>query len=260
MGRILLLFRAILIKEVTTFKRYFFNSMGGLITTYLFFMLIFWGYSSFAGGMDNFGATLEGMVVGYILWLNAIMVYENISYSTIINEAKEGTLEQLYMSSFSFGWVVSAIAMSRFIINVFLTSIMLFVIILSTGVSLNIDLVSILPLLILTVLNFLGIGFMLGGVALIFKKMHNYLQIVQFLFLFAIAAPVATIPWTRFLPGSWGSHLIREVMVNDVRIMDFSVYQILFLITIGLVYLALGYGAYKICEKHAMQRGLIGHY
>ncbi|MGV8145473.1 MAG: hypothetical protein ACLKAK_01065 [Alkaliphilus sp.] len=260
MGRILLLFKAVLIKEVTMFKRYFFNSLGGLITMYMLFMFLFWGYSSFAGGVDNFGVNLEGTVVGYILWFNAIMVYQDMAYSTIINEAKEGTLEQLYMSSFNFGWVVSAITGSRIIINGVLATAMLGIIILSTGVNLNIDVLSILPLLIMTLFNFLGIGFMVGGLALIFKKMHNYVQIITFLLLFAIAAPITTMPWTRFLPGSWGSHLIRQVMVNDVSIVEFSAYQITFLIVIGLIYLTVGYGAYKICEKHAMQRGLIGHY
>ena len=68
--RHLVLFWALLKKEYIYLKRYSFNTISGIITIYLVFLLIFYGVKALGGA--NFGDTLEGIVVGFMVWTFAI--------------------------------------------------------------------------------------------------------------------------------------------------------------------------------------------
>lgn len=103
-------------------------------------------------------------------------------------------------------------------------------------------------------------GFAVGGITLLYKRIDSYLQILQFAMVGLVAAPSESVIWLRFLPASWGSTLIRRVMVQGASIMDFSFGELSLLILIGCFYLAVGYGIYKKAEQKAMKQGILGHY
>lgn len=254
-----LLAKAYFKKEFTIFRRYALNSLGGIITIYFIFLLIFLGYRGAAGASPQFGEMLEGLVIGYLLWVFSLMVYQDVSH-TIQTECREGTLEQLYMSAYPFGLVISMKVLASFFINLITIVILLFVMMWTTGQSLNIDVISIAPLIVFTLIGILGIGFAIGGVTLIFKRMDSYLQIVQFALIGLVAAPAEPIIWLRMLPASWGSTMINRVMSRGYSLVDFAFSDYLWLVGVGLFYLLAGYQAYKFCEKKAMERGLLGHY
>lgn len=259
MKKYLVLFLEILKKEFIIWKRYLFNSLGSLITIYFVFLLIFMGYSGIARGNPDFGSGLEGLVVGYLLWVFALMTYSDISYS-IRAESQEGTLEQLYMSPFGFTLVAGFRLISSFFLNFIFITVLLVAMVLTTSRSLHLDLLSIMPLLIITLLGIAGIGFLFGGLTLLFKRVESYLQIVQFLLIGLVAAPVGKYPLFKCLPAALGASLIREVMVDEKSITAFLWSDFLFLLCNSLFYLLLGYLVFKWCERRAMFKGLLGHY
>lgn len=255
----ILLFKAFLIKELILMKRYLFNSLGGFITLYIIFLLMFQGYKGIAGSSPNFGEILEGLVVGYTLWILSMSVYQDITYS-IQREAREGTLEQLYMSVHSFGWILAISTFVRTILSLIFVSVILFLLMLTTDKSLNIDILSLLILVFFTLLGILGIGYICGGLTLVFKRIDSYLQIVTFGLIGVIAAPVGKVPLFKLLPASWGASLIQDVMTDGKSIFDFSFNDLTLLVLIGVSYALLGFTVYKLCERKAMNKGMLGHY
>ena len=256
----LLLFKAMMKREIILTIRYFFNFLAGLITLYIVFLLMFHGYKEFAAGSANLGRNIEGLVVGYTLWFLALSVYQDITY-TIIREAREGTLEQLYMSAYGFGWVLTMKTVAASILNLIIVFLILLLLMFTTGKYLNLDLVSLLPVVFFILLGLLGLGLALGGITLIFKRVENYLQIMNFALIALIAIQGRT-SWIgiRFLPLNWGSTLIYEIMVDGKYIFEFSWTELSFLVGIGLLHFMIGYLVYKKCEQIAMQKGMLGHY
>jgi ABC-2 type transport system permease protein len=87
----------------------------------------------------------------------------------------------------------------------------------TTGKYLNLDLLSLISIFFFTLLGVLGLGYIFGGLTLIFKRIENYLQIIQFALIGLVAAPVNKIPIFKYLPASWGSHMVRRIMANGKK-------------------------------------------
>jgi ABC-2 type transport system permease protein len=131
---------------------------------------------------------------------------------------------------------------------------------LTTGRYLHIDILSLLPLFVFTIAAPYGMGFMAGGIALIFKQIRALFQIVQFVFIGFIAAPVAKLAILKILPLSLGTSLIRRVMAEGISITDIPATDLGLLALNGAFYFGFGFFIFKICEKIARKRGLLGHY
>lgn len=256
MGKKLLLLQAFFKMEFITFRRYWVNSLGGMLTIYVIFLVLFGGYQGL-GGME--GDTAEVLVVGYVLWFFMLATYQDVWY-TLRTEAQQGTLEQLYMSIHSFGWIMGAKVIARFFINLISVAILLWAALFTTGITLNLDLLSLMPVLIGTLLSSLGIGFLIGGITLIFKRIDSYTQMVQFVLIALIALPADRVPWMRLLPGSYGGALIRSILVDGSNLWGLGMGSLSLLFAVGLLHLAVGYGVYSFCEKRAMLYGMLGHY
>ena len=254
-----LLFKQLSIKSWIMFRRYFFNSLGGLGTLYAIFLVIFLGYKGIVGSAaPNLGTSIEGILVGYILWYLALSAYQDVAY-TIQIEARQGTLEQLYMSVHGFGWVVGFQQIINAFYSLLTAGILAFFLMLTTGKWLNIDLLSLLPLLTLELICFAGVGFALGGLMLIFKRIDSFMQIVQFVLIFFVAAPPSN--WLlRLMPGTLGADLIQRVMNGGETLLQLAWQDLLLAAGIALSYLLLGVATYRICERKAMRCGTLGHY
>jgi ABC-2 type transport system permease protein len=256
----LILFAAFFKKEFILFRRYLVNSLGGMLTIYIVFLLLFGGYRGFASMAGAVGGSgIENLVVGYVLWFFMLTTYQDV-FHTILLEARQGTLEQLYMSVHGFGWVMGAKAAAGFVVNLIFVVVLLIAAMLTSGVTLRLDVLSLFPVLLGTLLGVLGVGFAIGGVTLILKRIESYTQMVQFLLIGLIAVPAERFVVFRLLPGSYGAVLIREIMVNGKNLLELGVGNVLVMYLIGFAHLFLGYASYKVCERKAMIQGTLGHY
>lgn len=259
MPSVWILTKGLIKKEIIEFKRYLFNTIGGILTIYVIFLLLFFGYKGVSGINIDTGDTLENLVVGFVLWSFLMFSYQDVK-CTITEENKKGTLEQLYMSAYPFTLLIIIKSVISMLFNLIFTGIILILTMNTTKVFLNIDIISLMPLLILTGLSILGIGLMLGGLSLIFKKVESYMQIVQFLIVGLVALPVNRFPILRLLPGSLGASMIRKITVHGENILDFSSLEMLQLTGVAILYLTLGCIIYKICESKVMEKGILGHF
>jgi len=259
MQRQLIAFRVILFRNIIELKRYAFNTASMLVSLYVMFMILFYGAQRLGGAAIAAGDTLEGLLVGYLLWTMAIMAYSELSWD-LNSQAQVGTLEQLYISPIGFSRLNAFSLLCNLVLQFGYAAIILVVLMVSTGKYLNVDLLSIIPIFILALMSAYGIGFAVGGLALIYKRIQAFFSIFQFVFLAFLTAPWSQFPWARFLPLSMGNFLLREVMVHGKAIWELDPVNMFILVATGLVYFGLGVFAFSLSERIARDKGLLGHY
>lgn len=169
MQRYLIAMRAMITRNLINMRRYVFNTISGLVTMYIVFMLLFMGVRGIGGAALAGGTTLEGLVVSYLLWVLSISAYSDLAWD-LNQEAQVGTLEQLYISPIGFNWLNAFNLISGLGLSFVFASVLLTLMMLTTGTYLNLDVLSVIPLMILSLLGVYGIGFAMGGLALIFKR------------------------------------------------------------------------------------------
>lgn len=255
-----ILFRTIFRRELTMMTRYMINTISGLVSIYLFFVLVFLGMQNLSGYMagNALSGTLEGTIIGFFVWTFTIFAYSDLSWN-LIGEAQAGTLEQLYLAPMGFKWVCACTVVSTFLLNLIPHTVFLLAMMATTGRWLHIDFLSLIPLMAITVLGAYGFGFALGGLALVFKRIQALFQIVQFVFLAFLLVPTR-VPWAKFLPLSLGNSLVNDVMVKGTPLWRLPIQSILMATAVGIVYLAIGLIIFARFERIARDRGLLGHY
>lgn len=257
--RTAVLYGAWLRRNFIEVRRYYFDTLSGLLTIYAFFVVLFFGARLFGGSNPNFGDTLSGMVVSYGIWAMAMFSLSSLTFE-LTQEAQLGTLEQLSMSPFGLPRVFVARVFTNVVVYFGMFVLLLVVMMATTGKWLNLSPVSTLPLLLITLLGVIGVGFVLAGIAIVFKRVQNAIQIYQVALIGLIIAPIDRLPALKYLPLSWGSELMRRVMVDDASIFRMPVADLTFLLANSAVYFAAGLGVFKLFERSARDKGLLGHY
>lgn len=252
-------FFAILSRFLIEIKRYPFNTLSSIVTLYLIFLLLFAGARYAQGfGINVFGEGLEALVVGFLVWTFALAAYSDLSWE-IMREAQQGTLEQLYMCPFGFPFVSLCWVVSSFLVSFLFSGALLGLMMLTTGKFLRLPLGTLIPLLFLTLAPIYGVGFVMAGLALVFKRIQAFFQILQFAFVPLLFLP-AEAGWAKALPLTLGSRLIREAMTEGKTLLALSASDLLVLLGTAAFYFGLGIMVFKLCERVAKDRGLLAHY
>lgn len=245
-------------KQLILLKRYWINTSMLLITSYVFFALIFYGGQAVAGpAIEN---SLDGIVVGFFLFTATIAAFFGTAQN-IQREAQWGTLEQLFMSPHGIGRVMAIKSIWNVLFSIAMALALLVIMLLTTDRSLAVDAVTIGVLMILSLATVLGIGFLFAGLSLLYKRIENVQQLMQFGFIGLIAAPPAIeSSLLGLLPLSQGSAMLIEAMTEDVTLWEFAATDIAVLVGAGVVYLSAGYLAFHLCVRRARRLGVMGHY
>lgn len=257
--RTLVVARAMFKRYALELKRYYFNTLSMLASFYLVFLLLFLGVRSFAGESTGFGGALGGMVVGFFVFYLTVYAYAELSW-VLIGEAQQGTLEQLSMSPVGLKRVLVARIFAALAYRVVIMFVLLVLMMATTGRWLSVDVPTIVPLLVLTIASVQGVGFFMGGLALVFKQIQATLGILQFLFVALIAAPLDRFPWAKFLPLTWGTKLIAGSMLEGRHLWQIPPGDLALLLANALFYFGAGLVAFAFFERQARDRGLLGHY
>ena len=252
------LLKANLKKEYLELRRYLPNTIAMILTFYIIFLGLF-GVIQFVGDPTTQDANTQYVIVNYIFWFLTITIINSIGYE-IINEAMRGTLEQLSMSPMGIWRIMSARLVSTTLINLVIVIVLLFVSMATAGQWLNVDVVSIAPIIILTLISMFGIGFVIAGISIILKQVQAFLQILQFILMALAFVPLSISPVMQFLPFVKGFEMVRLVMIQGMSLTQFSVYDYSVLIVTAVFYFAVGLSVFIFCERVAMEKGLLAHY
>ncbi len=263
----LLLLKAEIVREFISLKRYPIETLTGFCITYLFFLAIFFGAKAMIGKDIplNFGDTARGIMIGYLMWLFATSGIEAMS-NEISEEALTGTIEQVYLCPGGPIYLLLSRTLAGLLSTIIFLPIIFYILQFSTGIYLELNLSSILPILILTFIGLCGFGFILAGITLIFKRIGQLLLIIPIFPLGLAMLPIEDLSSnlqqiTLFLPLIHGVKLIRLIILQDQNlIILFSNGQILILALNSIFYLFIGILGYKMADKMAKDKGLLGHH
>ncbi len=245
-------------KVATEMRRYLPNTISTVITFYTIFLMFFLGIQVL-GAPENAETNIQYVIVSTALWFLALMAMQGIGWEITL-EATRGTLEQLYMSPVGAWRILLARMVGTVLVNLIIIVLMLILSMATARQWLNLDLVTLAPILLLTITGMLGVGFMVAGLSLIYKQVDSLLQIAQFVFLALVAVPLSALPLLELAPVVKGADMVREVMVEGKPLTGFSGLDWLSLAANAAVYFLLGVFLYSRAERRAMNRGLLGQY
>lgn len=257
MSRFGALVRGVFRRDIVLLRRYPLDTLTNVLVIYLFFAIAFFGGRTLEN--NPIGDSTDTLIVGFFLFTLTTVIFTKLG-NDIVMEARWGTLEQLYMTPFGFGTVVSLTAVVSLLLALVYSALILGLMMVSTGNYLALDLVTVVPLAILTLASAMGLGFLLTGISLLYKRILHVLQIFQIAFVVFIAAPVEQYAALKLLPVSLGSHLVFESMVDGLRLWELPAADLALLVAKAVAYLALGMGALVYCANLARRRGKLGHY
>lgn len=252
------LLKANIRKEFIELKRYLPNTLAMLFTFYILFLGMFAGIQ-FIGDPGSQDMNTQYVIVNYLFWFLSMTVMNSIGFE-VINEAMRGTLEQLSMSPLGMWRIMLTRLVATTVIHFILIVGLLYASMLTAGQWLNLDLLTILPILLLTLISMFGVGFMIAGMSMLLKQVQAFLQILQFLLVGLTFVPLSVAPFLAFFPFVKGVDLVREVMIHGVKLTEFGFGDYFILIANAAVYFPLGLAFFLYCERVAMQKGLLAHY
>ncbi len=236
-------------------KRYMFNTVGMVITLFIIFMGMFWGVKSL-GGSSISGDSLDSMLVGYILWVSAMLALGNTG-GEILSESQKGTLEQLYLSPLGAHRVFFFRAIINILFNFIVITVMLYLSMAATGRWMQINLLYMYGMIFVSTLSLVGISFMMGGLGLIHKKIGSINGILSFGLIGLMLLPTYPVAPYSFLPFIAGAGAMRKFIVEGT---GFPVWWYLFIAGNSLFYLALGLAIFRRMEKKAKRLNKMNQY
>jgi len=249
--------RAVLYREYLIFVRYPANAIGGIVIALLLFGLLFYGGRLLAG--QALTDSIDGIVVGYFLWTLSVGAYQAIS-NDVGSEVQWGTLERHVITPFGFAPVALLKGVAK-VVRTFLTStVVLVVMVLLTGTPIAFDVLTVVPVAVLSIASVLGLGFAAGGVAVLYKRIGNWLNLIQFGFVPLISAPAFDLGWTRLLPLAQGSALLQRAMLDGTRLWQFPAVDLALLVGTAVGYLLAGYLVFRAATNRARRLGVLGDY
>lgn len=251
------LFRAIFLKQLLLLIRYPLNLLAGLLTMYVFFAMIFFGGQAIAA--EAIADNLEGLIIGFFLWTMAWVAFSDLTWN-LTREAQWGTLEQLYMTIHGFEVVMLVKSVVNVLLSFLRGAIILVLMMLTTRTLLNVDVLTIVPLVAVGLFSVVGVGFVFGGLAIIYKRIESVFQILSFGLIAVIAAPAGSQPLLKLLPLTQCSYLLRRAMEDGVRLWEFAPAELGVLVANSAVYLLLGVGFFRLAQRRARKLGVMGHY
>jgi len=249
--------RAVLYREFLIFVRYPANAIGGIVVALLFFGLLFYGGQMIAG--QALTDSLEGIIVGYFLWTLSVGAYSAVS-NDIGSEVQWGTLERHVMTPFGFAPVALLKGVAK-LVRTFLTSaVVLAVMLLLTDTGLQLNVLTVVVVAGLSIVSVLGLGFAAGGVTVLYKRVGNWLNLLQFGFIVLISAPAFDVWGLRLLPLAHGSAMLQAAMIDGTRLWEFSPGALALLVAVAVGYLAGGYLVFQLSTRRARRLGVLGDY
>ncbi len=205
---------------------------------------------------------LPGWMVTFYARIILFQVNDSVS-----EEARTGTLEQMYMSPVSsaillLGRMFGILAVATITVSLSAAGLAL---LLNIHLSLRWD---VLPVVVLTLIGVFGFSFFLGGIALIYKSVHSIADLTQDLLLFVNGTFIAVslLPsWLQtlalILPTTYGITVIRSVVLNGRSLTNLITNHSLLLLTAhSFTYFVSGWIFYKWCEHIARKQGSLGQY
>lgn len=240
------------VRQIREMKRYSFQTIFSMLFLNIIFLGIFYGLKSFSPDIES--SSLTNLIVGYCVWLMISTAYSTSSRD-IAHEDETGTLEQVFLANASILRVLLIRLLVALVLGLVMTAIILFwtMLVTSKWVSIPLEAVAIL---LLSLPSAMGIGLLMGGFALYFKRIMPLIAALNFSMIGAIAMSAHGWSWKVLVPLTHGSTLIYDIVNGRINV--FPLDQLLMIILNSGIYFALGIFVFSKFQKISIERGLLG--
>jgi ABC-2 type transport system permease protein len=245
-------------RRVLDYLRYPFEAVASIGAYYALFLVLFFGAKAFGGARVSSSDSLSAIAVGYVVFLLTQQAYQSIQ-GQIQQESMAGTLEQIAMSRYGLTKVLLTDSLALAAVTVVMLSLVIVPIMATTGRWLHFDVPSVAILLALLMTGVSGLGLLMGGLAMVFKRVQGVAGLLQMTFLALVAAPVDRFPVLKLLPVAHGNFLLRRTLVQG-RSAFATPAELGILVVVSLAYIALGVTVFKRMDGIARDRALLGQY
>ncbi|HKJ86436.1 MAG TPA: hypothetical protein VKA06_10195 [Spirochaetia bacterium] len=235
--------------------RYIGNTLTSIVTIYVVFLGIFYGFRGLAGpGLSE--TRLEVLILVYLSWLFALTGLQTFS-TEVSEEMQRGTLEQLYLSPVGIWSILVTRAFVELVWSFLFVGVILILIMATTGIWVPVLNAHALVVILISIPSLWGIGLAFGGLILFNKRSEGLLQILNFGLIGLVAVNAYPLSVASFLPFSAGAATLRAVLLDGAVL---TPAWIGFLGAVSAGYLAVGAMTFLAFERAARRRNLLGQY
>ncbi|QSO46394.1 ABC transporter permease [Alicyclobacillus mengziensis] len=248
-------------REWILFRRYPTELLSQLVVIVVAFYGLFLG-ASYMAGSRMVGGRLDAVIIGYLLWTLAMGAVGAMGWD-IMNEAQNGTLEQVMLSPLGLMKILLLRSIVLFIYNILFTAVVLFIIMWLTGRHLSVSGSEVVPFG-LAMACAIGIGYLVASVTILFKRSNQFLGLLQFVLLFLVMAPFASLHgWRRLasvmVPIAPMNAMLRQMMIAGGGLTGPHNWLLWSVLNAG-IWLLLGMFVFVKASKRAKRKGILGHY
>lgn len=278
-----LVIKAEIVRSLITMRRYWFRTVTGLVIGYGMLLVLIAGFMVSRDEMTDQMASRFGdseqatnFVLGFIIGMFAFGIVGMFTQG-LQGMASTGVLEQLCLSPH--GLVTNFLARSTVaaVTSIFSSAIMVWLVTITVGGTLHFDPPAVVALMLLTFINLLGFGFMMGGLVLVFKQVGQVAILIRMgLFALAIFAKEdllergwAMATFVHVLPVTDAAILLKWALISNQGIVGdnydnyVSVFQhpsMFFLILNCVCWTLVGITVFKAMENWSRAKGTLGNY
>tara|TARA_R110001592_G_scaffold169516_6_gene406087 strand:+ start:392 stop:1222 length:831 start_codon:yes stop_codon:yes gene_type:complete len=275
--------KAEIVQALIIMRRYWFRTIIGMVMGYGMLLVLIAGFmvsrkevTDMAVGRFGDAESATNFVLGFIIGMFAFGIVGMFTQG-IQGMASTGVLEQLCLSPH--GLITNFLARSTVagITTCLSSSFMVWLVTETVGGQLYFDGLALASVLVLTFINLLGFGFMMGGLVLVFKQVGQVAILIRMgLFALAIFAKEellhkgwAMATFVHALPIADAAILLKWILISNQGregdnmenyVSAFQHPSMFFLILSCVVWTGLGMTCFKLMENWSRAKGTLGTY
>jgi ABC-2 type transport system permease protein len=241
--------------QIYEMRQYWFETVSGLVMMCAVFAGLFYGVKSYTPTGDE-ANSLDGLVFGFLLWIFALSAYGSVTKS-LIEDNQKGFLEQLFLCPAGFNQLMIARSLVEMIWSMVWVTLIAWITMAVTGNWLDLNFFYFYFLVLIAAPSLVGLGFIVSGLALNFKRVGTIAALFNIGFMGLVA--VDALPFSVFtlLPFTAGATLARDVLLQGEPL---DLAHLAIVAVNSLVYLLGGLYIFSKLEKRAKKHNLIGQY
>ncbi len=250
-------------------KRYILATIFQAVFTYAVFFFILLNPNLFREATQDINIEAERLVA-FLMWMFASQAI-GLFTGQIRSAAETGVLEQLCLSPHGLVTIFCARAVGVTSFQFLYVSLLFTVVTMSMDISVNLAPGSVALVLGMTLVGLYGVGFILGGLSLMFKRIGQVATLLKILLLLIVfyeyeGSSLLVERLLRFVPLYPGTSMLKRLMVPDkdgvvVALTELiGSGELLILIINSAIWFAIGVGIFKLCENVSRDRGGLGTY
>jgi ABC-2 type transport system permease protein len=235
-------------------RRYWLETVLGVAIMTCLFLGLFHGVGMI-GGAGARASSTGSLVMGFFMWTLAVAAYGGIS-NDISRETTLGTVEQLVVTPHALVSTFLVRACLHLAVGVVTSIVVLIAAIAITGQSITIAGSSILALAV-GLPSLFGVGLMLGGIALLAKRVTALLAAVHLVFVLFIGLGAQPFTPAGALPYAATATVIVRATGGGAAV---TWSELAFLAAVSAGYVIAGVRIFNAAERRARRLNILEHY